>query len=157
MRTLRLAVSLAALAVLAAPRAAHAARGSAPAQSSSHVALGLGADYLVDPELGEFQLTLAWETPIARMLTAGVRAGVLLTSDPTKVGAPIDFRLRLRTHRLYFDGLIGPWLVFDSGDTLRFHGALGFGVLLSRGVSLGLEVGALDRTGIVGLRLAFSI
>jgi hypothetical protein len=153
LRTIRIVVSLA---LLAAAHAAHAARGSAPAQSSSHVALGLGADYLVDPEVGEFQATLAYETHVARMLTAGVRAGVLLTGDPTKVGAPIDFRLRVRTHRIYFDGLIGPWLVFDSGDTLRFHGALGVG-LLTGGMSLGLEAGALDRTGMVGLRLAFNL
>jgi hypothetical protein len=160
MRTLRIFFSLAVLALLAAPPAARAARGSAQsssqAQSSSHIALGLGADYLVDPEVGEFQLTLAYESHLARMLTAGVRAGVLLTGDPTKVGAPIDFRLRLRTHRLYFDGLVGPWLVFDSGDTLRFHGALGFG-LLTGAMSLGLEVGALDHTGMIGLRLGFSL
>jgi hypothetical protein len=153
MRTLRIVVSLA---LLAAAPAACAAHGSAPAQSSSHVALGLGADYLVSPEIGDFMLTLAWETHLARMLTAGVRAGALLTTDPTKVGAPIDFRLRLRTQRLYFDGLIGPWLLFDSGDTLRFHGALGFG-LLAGAMSLGLEVGSLDHTGMVGLRLAFAL
>jgi hypothetical protein len=153
MRTARIIVSLA---LLAAAPAAHAARGSAPAQSSSHVALGLGADYLVNPEIGDFMLTLAWETHVARMLTAGVRAGALLTTDPTKVGAPIDFRLRLRTQRLYFDGLIGPWLLFDSGDTLRFHGALGFG-LLAGAMSLGLEVGSLNHTGMVGLRLAFAL
>jgi hypothetical protein len=152
MRTLRIVVSLA---LLAAAPTAHAARGSAP-QSSSNVALGLGADYLVDPEIGEFQLTLAWETHLAQMLTAGFRAGALLTSDPSKVGAPIDFRLRLRTQRLYFDGLVGPWLIFDSGDTLRFHGALGFG-LLAGAMSLGLEVGSLDHSGMVGLRLAFSL
>jgi hypothetical protein len=153
MRTLRIVVSLA---LLAAAPAAHAAHGSAPAQSSSHIALGLGADYIPDPEIGAFQLTLAYETHLARMLTAGVRAGALLTSDPTKVGAPIDFRLRLRTHRLYFDGLVGPWLLFDTGDTLRFHGALGFG-LLAGGMLVGLEAGTLGGKGIVGLRLAFAL
>ncbi len=157
MLTPRLLLSLAALTLLAAaPPAWARTQGGAPARSSSHVALGLGADYLVDPETGAFQITLAYETHIARMLTAGLRAGALLTSDPTKVGAPIDFRLRLRTHRLYFDGLVGPWLVFDSGDTLRFHGAIGVG-LLTGAMSIGLEAGALDGTGIIGLRLAFAL
>ena len=158
MRPLRLALSLSALALLLAATSAEArsARGGRGRSSSTNLALGLGADYLVDPELGEFQLTFALETPIARRLTAGVRFGALVTSDPTKVGAPIDFRLRLRTHGLYLDGLVGPWLVFDSGDTLRFHGAFGFGVLAGS-MSLGLEVGYLDRSGIVGLRLAFSL
>jgi hypothetical protein len=149
MRTIRLVLPGAAL---ARRRAAPAARAAAP------LALGLGADYLVKPEVGEFQLTLALEKHLARSLTAGVRLGALVTGDDdTKVGVPIDFRLRLRTHRIYVDGLVGPWFIFDSGDTLRFHGALGFGFLLSGGVSLGAEVGVLDRTGIIGVRLAFSI
>jgi hypothetical protein len=157
MRTPRLAAALAVLALLgAAPPALAKERAGHSQGSSSGVSLGLGADYLVDPEVGAFLLTFAWETPIARSLTLGARAGGLLTSDPTKVGAPIDLRLRLRTHRLYFDGLVGPWLIFDSGDTLRFHGAFGFG-LLAGSMSFGLEVGALDRTGIVGLRLAFAL
>ncbi len=158
MRPLRIALSLSALALLLAASPAKAARraGAGRASRSHSLALGLGADYLVDPEIGEFQLTFAPETRIARGLTAGARFGVLMTSSPTKVGAPIDFRLRLRTHGLYVDGLIGPWLIFDSGDTLRFHGALGFGIL-SGSMSLGLEVGFLDRSGIIGLRLAFSL
>jgi hypothetical protein len=158
MRSPRLAAALATLALLAAapPASARDRAGHHSQGASSGVSLGLGADYLVDPEVGAFLLTFAWETPIARSLTLGARAGGLLTSDPTKVGAPIDLRLRLRTHRLYFDGLVGPWLIFDSGDTLRFHGAFGFG-LLAGTMSFGLEVGALDRTGIVGLRLAFAL
>jgi hypothetical protein len=159
MRPLRIALSVSALALLLAGSPAEArpaSHGARTRSSSSNVALGLGADYLVDPEVGEFQLTLAVETPIARGVTAGARFGALMTSDPTKVGAPIDFRLRLRTRGLYLDGLIGPWLVFDSGDTLRFHGGVGFGLLTGR-MSLGLEVGFLDRSGMIGLRLAFSL
>jgi hypothetical protein len=158
MRPLRIALSLSVLALLLAASPAEARRAGQAARrhSGSNVALGLGADYLVDPEVGEFQLTLALETPIARGLTAGARFGALMTSEPTKVGAPIDFRLRLRTHGLYVDGLIGPWLIFDSGDTLRFHGGLGFGILTGS-LSLGLEVGFLDRSGMIGLRLAFSL
>lgn len=149
MRTPRLVLGLAALSLLLAAPAAHARGGSG-------VALGLGADYLVKPEVGEFQLTLALEQRLARAVTAGVRVGALVTGEDTKVGVPLDFRLRLRSHRLYVDGLVGPWFVFDSGDTVRFHGALGFG-LLAGSMSFGLEVGALGRSGIIGLRLAFAI
>ncbi len=158
MRPLRIALSLSALAVLLAASPAEARPAGRGARTdSTSIALGLGADYLIDPEVGEFQLTLAVETPVARGLTVGARFGALITSDDkTHVGAPIDFRLRLRTHGLYLDGLIGPWFIFDSGDTLRFHGAFGFGLLASS-LSLGLEVGFLDRSGIIGLRLAFSL
>ena len=131
----------------------------AEARSAGHgtrLALGLGADYLVDPEMGEFQLTLALEKPITHGLTMGARFGALLIPETDDVGAPIDFRLRLRTHGLYIDGLVGPWLVFDSGDTLRFHGAFGFG-FLAGSASFGLEVGWLDDTGLIGLRAAFSL
>jgi hypothetical protein len=152
MRSIRIAFSLCALALLLAAAPAEARRGGRA--RSTNVALGLGADYILDPELGELQLTLALETPVARGLTVGARLGALLTED--HVGAPIDFRLRLRTRGLYIDGLVGPWLIFDSGDTVRFHGALGFGVL-SGSLSFGAEVGALDDSGIIGLRLAFSL
>jgi hypothetical protein len=144
MRALRIALALSGLTLLLAATPAEAAR----------VALGLGADYLVDPEIGEYQLTLAVETPIVRGLTAGARFGALVIESD--VGAPIDFRLRLRTHGIYADGLIGPWLIFDSGDSVRFHGAFGFGFLAGH-TSLGVEVGWLDHSGMIGLRLAFSL
>jgi hypothetical protein len=156
MRSIRIALSLAALALLLSATPAEAARRGGGRARGPRVALGLGADYIVDPEMGELQLTFALETPVARGLTAGARFGALVTVDPEDVGAPIDFRLRLRTHGLYLDGLVGPWLVFDSGDTLRFHGAFGFGILTGS-MSLGVEVGFLDRSGIIGLRLAFSL
>jgi hypothetical protein len=154
----RLPLFLAALAVLlAAPRAqartqhTHQARGSA-----THLELGIGADYIVDPEQGELNLTLAIDRRLARGLSAGLRLGALVTGDPTKFGAPIDARLRFRTHGIYFEGMVGPWLLFDSGDTLRFHGAVGLG-FVSGGLSFGLEVGALAHSGIGGLRLAFAL
>lgn len=152
MRPLRIALFLSALALLLAASPAEAR----PAGRGTNVALGLGADYLVDPEEGEFQLTFALETPIVSGLTVGARFGALITSDSNDVGAPIDFRLRLRTQRLYLDGLIGPWLIFDHGDTLRFHGGFGFGVLAGS-MSFGAEVGFLDDSGMIGLRLAFSL
>lgn len=151
MRTLRIALSLATLALLVCASPAEARRGG-----RSSIALGLGADYLLDPELGEFQLTFALESHLSRALSVGARFGAMVFSETEDVGAPIDFRLRLRTHGLYVDGLIGPWLVFDSGDTLRFHGGFGFG-LLTRSLSFGVEVGVLERSGMIGLRLAFPL
>jgi hypothetical protein len=158
MRGPRVVLAVTALAVLfAAPRAMARAQHHHHAQgSATHVELGLGADYIVDPELGELQLTIGIERRLARGLSAGLRVGALVTGEPTHFGAPIDARLRFRTHGLYFEGLVGPWLLFASGDTLRFHGAFGFG-FMSGGLSLGLEVGALGSSGIGGLRLAFSI
>jgi hypothetical protein len=155
MRPLRIVLALSTVAVLLAASPAEARRGGGGGGGGTRVALGLGADYLLDPEIGEFQLTLALETPIVRGLTAGVRFGGLITSD-SDVGAPIDFRLRLRTHGIYVDGLIGPWLLFERHDVLDLHGAFGFG-LLSGGTSIGLELGWLDGTGMLGLRLAFSL
>jgi hypothetical protein len=158
-RPLRIVLSLSLVALLAAPPAAGAQRrrhSRAAKRATSGVALGLGADSLVDPAIGELQRTRAVEPPLARGLAAGARFGALVTSDPTRVGAPIDFRLRLRAGRLYADGLVGPWLLFDSGDTLRLHAAFGFGIL-ARSMSLGLEVGYLDPTSFIGLRMAFPL
>ena len=125
-----------------------------PAEAS--VALGLGADYLLDPEVGEFQLTLAVATPLARHLSVGARFGAMLLSEPSRVGVPIDVKLRVRMDRLYVEGLAGPWIVFDDDDALKLHAGVGFG-LLTGGMSLGLEVGYLDPTAMVGVRLAFPL
>jgi hypothetical protein len=145
MRALRLALAAATFAVLAAARPA-----------SAGTSLGLGADYLVDPQVGAFQLTLAAETRLARYLTIGGRFGALLATDPTRVGAPIDLRLRLRVSNIYVDGLVGPWFIFDDGDVLRLHAGVGFGIL-TRNLSFGLEVGYLDPTAMIGVRLAFPL
>lgn len=145
MRPLRSALAAAALAALLVP-------GSADA----HAALGLGADWLVDPEAGELQLTLAADTPIARRVTAGVRFGMAYFAEPDRVGAPIDGRLRIRGRRIYAEGLVGPWFVFGDDDALRIHAAFGFG-LLTRSMSIGLEVGWLDPTSMVGVRVAFPL
>jgi hypothetical protein len=127
---------------------------AAPARAGA--ALGLGADYLVDPEAGAFQLTFAGETRLARHFTIGGRGGIMLLTDPGRVGIPLDLRLRFRADRLYVDGLVGPWIVLDDDDGVRFHGALGFGVL-GRSFSFGVEVGVLHDTTIVGARLAFPL
>ncbi len=124
--------------------------------AAAGTALGLGADYLLDPHDGALMLTLAAETPLARHLTVGGRFGAMLISGPTRVGVPIDLRLRARFSGLYLEGLVGPWFVFNDGDVLRFHGALGFGIL-ARSVSFGLEVGYMDPTAMIGVRLAFPL
>jgi hypothetical protein len=122
--------------------------------ASATARFGLGADWLVDPEDGAFQLTLAGEKQVVRNLAVGGRLGVLLLSGPSRLGVPIDASLRLRLGRFYVEGLAGPWIVFDDGDALRLHAAIGIG-LIARGVQLGLEVGYLDPTSMVGVRLAF--
>ncbi len=145
MTPLRAALAAAALAAVAVPRSA-----------SADLALGLGADWLVDPQSGELQLTLAPETRLARHLTLAARFGVMYLSEPDRVGVPIDGRLRYRGHRFYVEGLVGPWLVFDSGDTVRLHAAFGFGLLTSS-LSFGLEVGYMDPTSMIGVRVAFPL
>lgn len=153
MRHLRTPLFLALLAALALPGAAEARRARATRSGAS---LGLGADYLVDPESGELQLTLAAETSIAPRLTVGARFGAMFLASPDRVGVPIDGRLRLRGGRFYAEGLVGPWIVFDDDDTLRLHAAFGFG-WLTRALSFGFEVGWLDPTSMIGVRIAFPI
>jgi hypothetical protein len=114
---------------------------------------GLGADWLVDPGDGALQLTLAGEKQVVKNLDVGGRIGVLFLSGPSRLGVPIDASLRVKLGRFYVEGLAGPWIVFDDGDALRLHAAIGIG-LFGRGVQLGLEVGYLDPTSMVGLRLA---
>jgi len=145
MTPLRAVLAAATLAALAAAR---------PAAAST--SLGLGADWLVDPESGELQLTLAADTRLAKHVTLGVRFGMMYLSDPDSVGVPIDGRLRIRSGRLYAEGLVGPWIVFDSGDTVRVHAAFGFG-LLTKSLSFGVEVGWMDPTSMVGVRVAFPL
>lgn len=142
---MRPALAAAALALLAFAR---------PAEAGA--ALGVGADWLTDPKAGEFQLTVAADTHLARNLTLGARFGMMYFGDGQYVGAPIDARLRVRLGRLYADGLVGPWVVFGGRDTLRFHGAFGFG-LATRSLTFGFEVGWVDPTPMVGIRIGFPL
>lgn len=153
MRPLRTALVLSLLAALAVPDAAEARRARSRGTGTS---LGLGADWLLDPEDGALQLTLAAETPIARRITVGARFGAAWFEGPDRVGVPIDGRLRFRGNRLYAEGLVGPWIVFGDGDNLRLHAAFGFG-LQTPVLSFGVEVGWLDPTSMVGVRVAFPI
>ncbi|MDF1565159.1 MAG: hypothetical protein P1V51_19130 [Deltaproteobacteria bacterium] len=126
--------------------------------AAAEVRLGLGADWVVEEAAGIFELTLAVDTPVARKLTVGGRFGVALLAPGVGLGVPIDLNLRVKfgRSRVYLEGLIGPWIFFDGGDTLRFHGAIGFG-LRKKAFEIGLEVGVLNRSPLLGLRLAWVI
>jgi hypothetical protein len=124
-----------------------------PAHAS--VNLGLGADW-IEGGVGELNLTLGADTFVARSLSIGGRAGVAFFDDSHHLGIPIDFRLKLHVQRIYFEGLVGPWMLIDSGDLFRVHGAFGFG-LESGSLAFGLEVGVLGRATMLGLRLAFRL
>lgn len=124
--------------------------------AAAGTALGLGADYLADPQTGAFQLTLVVEKPVTRWLAVGGRFGALIATEPTRFGVPLDVRLRARLGSVYLDGLVGPWVIFDDADALRLHAGIGFG-LLTHSMSIGIEVGYLDPTSMIGLRLAFPL
>jgi hypothetical protein len=139
----------------------------APATANADVRLGLGADYWADywndywegPRYGFLNVTLAVDGPIARNLHVGGRFGGLMTGSPNVLGVPIDLLLRanLGGGRVYFEGLLGPWLLLYRGDSwMRFHGAFGFG-LQSGALVFGFEVGWLDPAPHAGLRLGFRI
>ncbi len=124
-----------------------------PANAS--VNLGLGADW-IEGGVGELNLTLGADAFVARRLLIGGRAGVAFFDDSHHLGIPIDFRLKLHVQRIYFEGLVGPWMLIDSGDLFRVHGAFGFG-LESGSLAFGIEVGVLGRATMLGLRLAFRL
>lgn len=144
MRARHVPLLLAALAVLAVAR---------PADAS--VSLGLGADW-IEGDAADFNLTLGVERWLARRLTIGGRAGAAFFSEGHGLGVPIDFRLKLHVQRVYFEGLVGPWILIDSGDPVRVHGAFGFG-LEAGDLDFGLEVGVLNHAAMVGARLAFRL
>ncbi len=140
--------------VRAAPLALGLALWAGPAAAS--VELGLGADYWVEPRGGEFQLTLGVDTHLTRALTIGGRFGALILTSPNDFGVPVDLRLRARVQRLYLDFLVGPWFLFGEPNPVRAHVAFGFGLLAS-GITFGLEVGWLDPSTILGLRVGFRL
>jgi hypothetical protein len=146
MSLLRIALCASLCAALAWARPAPAAGAEA----------GLGADFMVDDNAGGFLGTLALDTPVARHLTIGGRFGLFLESGPTRLGVPLDARLRLRLRKVYVDGLAGPWFLFRHGEGLRFHAGVGAGIFLRRNVTLGAELGYLDPSSMLGARVAFA-
>jgi len=145
MRVIRSLALVLALACALAPRAAGAA---------TTLRLGVGADYWMT-ESGIFDLTLEVEAHVARHLGVGGRFGLALVTAPTTVAIPLDLVVTGEFSRLYVEGLVGPWIVFQ-GSAVRAHAAIGFG-LRTHSVSVGLEGGWLDPEGIIGLRLAFPL
>jgi hypothetical protein len=121
--------------------------------ASASVNLGLGADW-IEGGSNDFNLTLGADSSLARHLSLGIRGGVAFFDDGHHVGIPIDARLRLHVQRIYFEGLLGPWILVDSGDEFRFHGAFGFGIE-SGPLTLGLEVGRLVSRTMIGVRVMF--
>ncbi len=126
---------------------------SGPAAASAN--LGLGADWVEGGD-GELNLTLGADTRLARFLSLGGRAGVAFFGDSDNIAVPVDLRLRAHVQRIYFEGLVGPWMMIDSDKLLHFHGAFGFGITTG-GMDFGVEVGRLRHTTLLGLRLAFRL
>jgi hypothetical protein len=129
----------------------------APSARASPVSLRLGGDVLLNGGPGVFSLALGLESALGRRVSVGGRFGGLLTTSPTTAGVPLDLFLRFRFSRAYLEAVGGPWIFFEGNDTLRGHGAVGFG-LLARDVEFGAEIGFLspDRTQL-GLRIAFRL
>jgi hypothetical protein len=119
------------------------------------VRVGLGADYWID-ESAAFNFTLGVEGRIAGPLSVGARFGAALITDGNDVGIPLDIILRanLARNRVYIEGMAGPWIVFGRGDEFRAHAAFGFGIQ-GQAASIGIEVGYLDPSPIIGLRLGY--
>lgn len=130
-----------------------------PSQAdAAEVRLGVGADYWANGR-GLMNLTLSVDGALARYIRVGGRFGALATTTPTHFGAPLDLYVRalLANRKVYLEGLVGPWLLFNSNEGfLRLHGALGFG-LQSGSLSFGIEVGWLDPRPHAGIRLGFRI
>jgi hypothetical protein len=80
---------------------------------------------------------------------------VALLTEPSTLAIPIDLVLRADIARqFYIEGLVGPWIVIDRGETLRAHAAFGFGIK-SGALSFGLEVGYASPEPILGVRLGY--
>jgi len=124
-----------------------------PAEAS--VTLGLGADWL-EGGTGELNLTLGADSFLARNISLGGRAGAAFFDNSHNVGIPIDLSLKVHIERIYFQGLVGPWILLDSNNLFQFHGAFGFG-LESGSILFGAEVGRLSHATMLGLRLGFRL
>jgi hypothetical protein len=123
-------------------------------EAATSVRVGLGADYWFDNGAA-FQFNLGVETHLAGPLHLGGRFGVALLPKLDTLGIPIDLVLRADlARRFYIEGLVGPWIVIDSGQTLRAHAAFGFGIK-SGALSFGLEVGYASPEPILGVRLGY--
>ena len=96
-------------------------------------------DILFNGGPGVFSVGLGVESLLSRKVSVGGRFGGLLTTSPTSGGIPLDVFLRLRLGRVYLEGVGGPWIFF-TGDALRGHAAVGFG-MLAQDLEFGAEFG----------------
>jgi hypothetical protein len=144
----RIRAGLGAMAVLTALLA------SAPARAT-RLDLGLGAGYWFD-QSALFDADLGLRANVAGPLSVGGRFGAMIASGPVQVGVPIDLLLHVSLGRGYLEGAAGPWLLFGESRPIRAHIGFGFGVRASA-VSVGLEIGWLDPSPQLALRLAFAL
>ncbi len=84
-----------------------------PIAANAGARLGLGADFWVDHG-GVFELTLGVDTPLVRNVHLGARFGGLISTTAPEFGVPLDLDLRVNFGRIYLEGLVGPWIFFDS-------------------------------------------
>jgi hypothetical protein len=131
-----------------------AALAAIPSTASAvEIRLGLGASYWFE-RTGLFDLTLGVNGRIVGPLYIGGRVGAGVTTSGPNVIIPINLVVGVIIVEglLYIEGMGGPWIAIDTGDTLRGHGALGFGFL--RGMFwVGVEAGYLEPDAILGVRL----
>lgn len=121
---------------------------------AAQVRLTLGADYHFDQQ-ALFELMGSVDFHIAGPLYLGPRIGLGAVTRENGITLPLDLDLRLapRSAPVYVELLLGPWIFFQ-GDTLRAHGAVGFGYQ-GRSFNIGIEVGYLDPAATLGLRVGW--
>ncbi len=145
----RIRAGLGAVAILTALLA------SAPVRAA-RLDLGLGAGYWFE-QSAVFDADLGLRANVAGPLSVGGRFGAaMIASGSVKVGVPIDLLLHVSLGRGYLEGTAGPWLLFGESRPIRAHIGFGFGVRASA-VSVGLEIGWLDPSPQLALRLAFPL
>lgn len=133
-----------------------AASVAAPRPAHAEARLELGGAYWLDRG-GVFDVDLALTTPVARSISVGGRLGAVLTTDPTHGGIPLDLMVRIDVLRpVFFEVLGGPWLLFDSGETVRGHFAVAIGTSAGS-VTFAAEVGYLDPAAVFGAKLGFRL
>jgi hypothetical protein len=131
---------------------------SAPSTAEATSArLGIGGNYWF-VESGVFDFSFSVDTPLASFMSVGGRFGILMTTaGGPRVGVPLDLLVRLRiASPIYIELTGGPWILFNSGDSLRGH--FGFGVGIQSGsISFGPEVSYLEPEAMIGVRLSFRL
>ena len=93
----------------------------------------------------QFDFHVKVQFALGSVVSVGIRPGILLNVSPgVQFGVPIDAYFRFHISRVFFDLIGGLALIFGDPELLRAHGAVGFGVHLGKGFSLGFEGGWLQ-------------